>query len=86
MARLPRSPVMSLWEPPLAGTETEQVLGARRQLRAEGSVVVPELGEAERRDQGRQGSRQEEEADDHEAGDEHAALKADALPKLVDDR
>ena len=63
----------------------EQVRGRRRLLGAERAGGVAQLGEAVGREQRREDRGEQEDAGEHQAGDQHAALQADALPQLADD-
>src|SRR5690606_25890743 len=69
-----------------ADGRAQPVLGARRLLRPEQTVRAAQLAEAERGEQWCEDRHHHEDPRDHEAGDEHAALQADALPQLLDDR
>ena len=62
------------------------VRAARRLLRAERAAGIAQLRETVRGDQRSEDRDEDEQRRDDETGDEHAALQADALPELVDDR
>ena len=64
----------------------QPVLALGRLLGAEDAVLVAQLALAVGGEQRGEDRGQHEDAHEHQAGDEHAALQADALAQLVDDR